>query len=164
GTISAKTPAKLVLLVSVIGCPIPLFVVIWIYRRFRSLILRLLEKKSKAMSIHTKHVHRQFVTILTIQAGLPFFVMLGIGIYALGLLELVNSPSLEVATFILVEIPALISPIVVVMHIRSYHEAVITILHCRTSRPPSVALFPNHILDVPLSPIRSVTPLTPRTF
>ncbi|GMR35337.1 hypothetical protein PMAYCL1PPCAC_05532, partial [Pristionchus mayeri] len=116
------------------------------------------------MSFHTKHLHRQLVTILTIQAALPCFVLLGISIYILGLFEVVQGPELEVLTFIIVELPALISPIVVVTHIRSYHDAAVSLLKWRApSRPPSTS-FANHILDIPLTSRRPVTPISPKFF
>lgn len=38
--------------------------------------------------------------ILTIQSALPFLVLLGISIYILGALDIINDPAMEVTTFI----------------------------------------------------------------
>ncbi|KAF8372983.1 hypothetical protein PRIPAC_79412 [Pristionchus pacificus] len=121
GNTNSLAPPMLISQGIVICGPLPLFIAIWIYR---SMILRGLYEKTKSMSIHTRALHKQFVSALTLQAVLPIFPLLGVGVSLLGILGVASDPALEIAPIILCELPAFISPLIVILHIRYYSDAV----------------------------------------
>ncbi|GMT22776.1 hypothetical protein PFISCL1PPCAC_14073, partial [Pristionchus fissidentatus] len=122
GNLDARTPSMLIVVGIIVLCPLPLFLIIWFYRICRFMILRLLRRKTKAMSIQTRVLHRQFVSALTAQAALPIFPLLGVGCSVLGMLGVIRDPALEITSILIAELPAFFSPIIVVMHIRYYSE------------------------------------------
>ncbi|GMT24511.1 hypothetical protein PFISCL1PPCAC_15808, partial [Pristionchus fissidentatus] len=97
----------------------PLYIVILI---IRSAILRRIHAGRLKMSARTKHMHTQFVRMLTVQAALPLVLILAVFTFCLGQFELVKHPAIESASILIGETPSLISPIVVFCHIPSYQR------------------------------------------
>ncbi|GMS94827.1 hypothetical protein PENTCL1PPCAC_17002, partial [Pristionchus entomophagus] len=121
GNMDPRTPNMLITQGMVICCPLPLFIVIWIYR---SMILRELYAKTKTMSVQTRVLHKQFVSALTLQALLPIFPLLGVFTSLFGVFGIASDPVLEIAPILLSEFPAFLSPLIVIYHIRYYSELV----------------------------------------
>ncbi|GMS94826.1 hypothetical protein PENTCL1PPCAC_17001, partial [Pristionchus entomophagus] len=97
----------------------PLFIIIWTYR---SMVLRGLYANNKTMSIQTRGLHKQFVSVLTLQALLPIFPLLGVFASLFGVFGLFSYPMLEMAPVLISEFPALFSPLIVIYHIRYLSE------------------------------------------
>ncbi|GMR60610.1 hypothetical protein PMAYCL1PPCAC_30805, partial [Pristionchus mayeri] len=120
GNLDTRSPTMLIATAMICCGYVPLFVVIWIYR---SMILRGLRRKIGALSIQTRALHRQFVSVLTLQAILPIFPVLGVTVSLIGVFGLARDPVLEITPFLLSEFAAFFSPLIVIMQIRYYSES-----------------------------------------
>ncbi|GMR60609.1 hypothetical protein PMAYCL1PPCAC_30804, partial [Pristionchus mayeri] len=147
GNLDTRSPTMLISAGMICCGPVPLFIVIWIYR---SMVLRGLRLTTRAMSIQTRALHKQFVSALTLQAVLPIFPVLGVTVSLIGILGLARDPVLEIAPILLSEFPAFFSPLIVIMHIRYYSESLRSLFYRERI---------NATFTVSTKP-----PLTPRSF
>lgn len=85
----------------------------------------------------SSEINERFFQALTLQAVLPIFPLLGVGVSLIGILGVASDPVLEIAPIIVIpnqkskkkqhifqlcELPAFISPLIVILHIRYYSE------------------------------------------
>ncbi|CAI5451902.1 unnamed protein product [Caenorhabditis angaria] len=113
--------------------PIPITISILIIRRK---IIKVLQKTMEHLRKETKALHKQLLTALTIQAGLPAFFALGVFMFALEGAGLVQNPGIECIISASECIIPVLSPIVYLYFVSPYRRALLKI----TGNAPTVSV------------------------